>query len=215
MESTGTSRLLRRLRSAVWRSRFVLAAVCCGLAASVTVDALRPPAPPSRQVVVTARDVPAGTTLAAADVTTVSVAVELAPDDVLGDPGDVVGRTSAVPLPAGLPLHPGLVPGGGPASRAPEGSVVVAVRLAETSWLRPGDHVDLLAADDDGTRLARRALVLPGVGSDAGGGAGGLLDGAAPTGTDSPVTLVAVDPDEAAAVSSASGWGAVVAVLVP
>ncbi|WP_418276031.1 hypothetical protein ACNHYB_14375 [Isoptericola jiangsuensis] len=111
--------------------------------------------------------------------------------------------------------------GGGLAAQAPAGTVVVAVRLVEATWLRPGDRVDLVATDDDGDYLARRALVLPGLagaldgGDDGAGQGGGLLDGVGTRTTAQEVTLLAVDPDEAAAVSTASGWGATAAVLVP
>jgi pilus assembly protein CpaB len=215
MDTSATSRLGRRLRHVAWRARFVVAAICCGLAATTTVQALRPPPAPVGEVVVTARAVEAGTRLTAGDMTTLTVDLDLVPA-LLTDLDEVIGRSAAVPLPAGVPLHGALVTGGGLASQAPEGTVVVAVRLVESAWLRPGDRVDLLAADDGGTRLARRALVLPGQDTAAAGAqSSGLLDGvrAGPQGEE--VTLLAVDPDEAADVSATSGWGATVAVLVP
>ncbi|MCK0118121.1 SAF domain-containing protein [Isoptericola sp. S6320L] len=216
MEPSTTSRLARLARTVVWRGRFVVAALCCGLAAGATVHAVRPEAPPTREVVVTAREVPAGEPLRAADLGTATVAAELAPDGLLTDPADAVGRSPAVDLAPGIPVHADLVPGGGLADRAPEGTVVVGVRLTEAAWLRPGDRVDLLGTDDAADRLARRALVLPRLPADDGApGAGGLLGSAAPATADAAVTLVAVDPDEAAAVSAAAGWGAVAAVLVP
>jgi pilus assembly protein CpaB len=216
MEPTTRTRLARRARTLLWRSRFVVAAVCCGLAAGTTVEALRPAAPPTREVVVAARELPAGTNLTAGDLETLTVAAELAPQGVLTDPADAVGRSPAVTLASGTPLHADLVAGGGMAGRAPDGTVVVGVRLTEASWLLPGDRVDLLGTDEDAAYLARRALVLPPLGSDDGAtGTAGLLGGTSPTSTDAAVTLVAVDPEEAAAVSSAAEWGAVAAVLVP
>jgi pilus assembly protein CpaB len=216
MEPSTTSRLVRHARTIAWRSRFVVAALCCGLAAGVTVHAMRPEAPATREVVVAARAVPAGTTLRAGDLTTLTVAAELAPDGLLTDPADAVGRSPAVALTAGVPVHTDLVAGGGMAERAPDGTVVVGVRLADATWLRPGDRVDLLSTDDDAAdRLARRALVLPGLPADGGAtSSGGLLGSSAPASQDA-VTLVAVDPDEAPAVSAAAEWGAVAAVLVP
>ncbi|MEN5073186.1 SAF domain-containing protein [Isoptericola cucumis] len=244
-------RLARRLRTLSWRLRYVLAAACCGIAAALVVQALRPEPPPTVDVVVPAHPLAAGEAVRRADLDVRTVPAAMVPADVLTDAGAVVGRAPAVTLPAGLPLHPGLLPGGGVVSQAPKGTVVVPVRLDETAagWLRPGDRVDLLARDDGGATpvsagvesedgangtsgagagsdagsgkddyLARRALVLPGTGSpaDDGGAGGGLLGGAA-TGP-SPgrdVTLVAVAPDDAPALSAASGWGTVGAVLVP
>lgn len=217
----------------LWRARFVLAAVCCGLAAAAVVQAVRPAPPPTVDVVVPAHALAAGEPVAAADLTTVAVPATLAPDGVATDPAGLVGRTPVTTLPAGLPLHPGLLPGGGVVAQAPPGTVVVPVRLDDTAagWLRPGDRVDLVltgeaarAAGTDGSDgsddagrddpyLARRALVLPRPDTPEPSD-GGLLAGAtgAPEGSD--VTLVAVSEDEAPGLSAASGWGTVGAVLV-
>ncbi|GAA1731661.1 hypothetical protein GCM10009809_28900 [Isoptericola hypogeus] len=228
-------RAARRLRSVLWRTRFVLAAACCGLAAAVVVQALRPEPPPTVDVVVPAHPLAAGEPVQPSDLSTRTVPAELVPPDVLTEPGAVVGRAPAVPLPAGLPLHADLLPGGGIVAQAPKGAVVVPVRLDETAagWLRPGDRVDLLArddggvvpdpgtdddgADDDGdVYLARRALVLPGPGTPTtDGGGGGLLGVDDPASAARDVTLVAVAPDDAVRLSAASGWGTVGAVLVP
>jgi len=210
----------------------VLAAVCCGLAAAAVVQAVRPAPPPTVDVVVPARTLHAGKPVAAADLTTVAVAVALAPDGVATDPAELVGRTPVTSLPAGLPLHPGLLPGGGVVAQAPRGTVVVPVRLEDTAtgWLRPGDRVDLVLTGEaaralgdagkgsetdgrDDAYLARRALVLPRPEGPAPAG-GGLLGGATGASQDADVTLVAVSEDEAPALSAASGWGTVGAVLV-
>ncbi len=210
----------------------MLVALCCGLAATTAVHALRPDPPPTVDVVVPLHPLVAGEEVDADDLTVRTVLAELVPDDVLTDPGDAVGRVPAIELPAGLPLHETLVAGGGVVALAPDGTVVVPVRLddAASGLLRPGDRVDLVTvdagsldvelaeADDgpaDGTRhLARRALVLPGVAGRADGdGAGSLLVGGTAQGSAS-VTLVAVRPEEAPALSAASGRGAVSAVLV-
>jgi len=223
----------RWVRTVLWRTRFVLVALCCGLAATATVQALRPDPPATVDVVVPAHRLVVGATVEADDVTVTAVPAAFVPDDVLTDPADAVGRVPAVSVPAGLPLHADLVQGGGIVAQAPRGTVVVPVRLDEATarWLHPGDHVDLVvttdarpagtsadATDDpDGVYLARRALVLPGLGNgdDEGSaaGAGGLIGGA-PAGSAAPATLVAVAPDEAPSLSAASGWGTVAAVLV-
>ncbi|MFD6176153.1 MULTISPECIES: SAF domain-containing protein [unclassified Isoptericola] len=226
-------RALRRLRAALWRSRFVLAAVCCGFAAVAVVQAVRPAPPPSVDVVVPVRELPAGEPVSAADLTTVPVAAALAPEGAVASPADLVGRAPATALPAGLPLRAELLPGGGVVAQAPVGTVVVPVRLDATAagWLRPGDRVDLVRAgeagggsrtdlnsDADGDPapyLARRALVLPrpaaGAATDAGGG---LLGGPVGASDGIDVTLVAVSEDEAPGLSAASGGGTVGAVLV-
>lgn len=209
-------RLRRGLRTALWRGRFVLVALCCGLAATATAQVLRPEPPPTVEVVVPVHPLAAGKELDAGDLTVRTVPAALVPRDVLTDPGDAVGRVPAVDLPAGLPLHATLVAGGGLVARAPEGTVVVPVRLddAASGLLRPGDRVDLVAADAGTRHLARRALVLPGLPRGAGEPGPGPLLGGAAGGTDAPVTLVAVAPEEAPALSAASGHGIVSAVLV-
>ncbi|MDO8152355.1 SAF domain-containing protein [Isoptericola sp. b408] len=207
------------LRLVVWRSRFVVAACCCGLAAWAVVAAVRPAPPPTLDVLVTAHDVTTGHTLTSDDVTTVPVPAALAPATLLRDPDEALGRTTVVDLAAGTPLSASVVRPGGPAGSAPPGTVVVAVRLTESGWLRPGDRIDLVATDDGGTRLARRAQVLPPAAEDPGSSAvdepGAGLLGVPGAGDSTGVTLVAVSPEEAPAVSASSGWGAIAPVLVP
>ncbi|MGW8565622.1 SAF domain-containing protein [Isoptericola sp. NPDC055881] len=217
------------MRAALWRSRFVLAAVCCGFAATAVLQVLRPAPPPSVDVVVPVHDLPAGEPVSAADLTTVAVAATLAPDGAVADVTELVGRAPATTLPAGIPLRAELLPGGGVMAGAPRGSVVVPVRLADTAsgWLRPGDRVDLVVAHEavgvgeGGARadradvyLARRALVLPRPTGTRTGTSSGLLGGGGGTPEGADVTLVAVSEDEAPGLSAASGDGSVGAVLV-
>ncbi len=198
-----------------WRWRFLVAALCLGLAASVTVDALRPAPPSGVDVLVAARDLPAGLELTAADlrVSTVpestAVTGARASDDARAA---LVGRTTAVALPAGIPLVPQLLAGTGLAG--PPGTVVAAVRLADdalATLLAPGDRVDLLAAPAEGgagVTLARRALVLPSPPRAEGGGLlGSSVASRAPL-------LVAVRPDEATALAGAGTADVLFAVVV-
>ncbi|GAA1860222.1 SAF domain-containing protein [Myceligenerans crystallogenes] len=223
------ARLLRRTRRLVWRHRVLLAAICCGLAVTSALQVLRPPPPPSSTVLVTTRAVPVGTELTGDDVAERVIADALAPGSTLRRTAEAVGRTAVVGLPAGVPLHGGLLSDGGVLSSAPRGTVVVPVALADdgvAALLRPGDRVDLLTpaaagsqvtGDDGGSPpaayLARRALVLPlPEQRDPGdAAAGGLLgSGAGPP----SVTLVAVRPGEAPDLSAIAGTGAVSAILV-
>lgn len=218
-----------------WRLRFVVAAVCIGLAASATVAAARPAPPPTQPVVVTTREVPAGTALVAGDVEVLDVAAGLAPE-ALRTVDDAVGRTASVRLAPGTALQESLVAAGDLVAAAPEGTVVAAVRLdpGVGGLLTAGDRVDLLvaagelgppgsatpaepgAAGSDAATgapdpyLARGAVVVPGRAPEA---SGGLLGPAA--GTEQDVTLVAVRPEEAERLAAVAGWGAVTAVLVP
>jgi Flp pilus assembly protein CpaB len=174
-----------------------------------------------RDVLVPAHDLLPGVTIESGDLRVVSVPAALAPDGVLTDPADATGRTPAVILADGLPLTASLVEGGSVAALAPEGTVVVPVQLdaATAALLRPGDHVDVVIGVGNATVgdtpqfLARRALVLPVGVRDQDADSGGLFGGAQPS--QATITLLAVDPREAPALSAASGSRTLAAVLVP
>lgn len=205
----------RRLRILAWRLRHVVAATCLALAATAVVGELRPAPAPGVDVLVAARDLPVGTTLGAADVAVAGVPARLA---VAGSEASdearaaLVGATTAVAVPAGLPLVPQVLAGTDLAG--PPGTVVAAVHLGDDSvaaLLAPGDRVDLLAASLDGgpgVVVARRALVLP---TGAPAAAPGLLGG---DGSPAPL-LVAVQPDEAAALAGSAASDVLFAVVVP
>ncbi|WP_265522615.1 SAF domain-containing protein [Oerskovia flava] len=223
-----SGRLRRRSSALLWRLRFVVAAVACGLAAAVVVGELRPAPPPTEPVVVTARAVDAGTVLRVDDLDVVHLPVGLAPDGVLSTQDAASGRTASLALARGLPLTPELVAAGEVTASAPAGTVVAPVRLSDSAvaaLLVPGDRVDLLVGadgsghssghdtgDDPPTPyLARGAIVLPGTPPPT--AAGGLLGGSGDAAAG--VTLVAVTPQEAVQIATVSGWGTVAAVLVP
>lgn len=201
-------------RGVLWRWRFVVAAVGVGIAASSALQVLRPPAPQVRAVVVAARDLPAGTTLAAGDLRVARLPAGLALDSTRARADGLVGRATAVPVPAGLPVVPGLLTSEDLVG--PPGTVVAAVRLADPAMaalLTPGTRIDVLAAAAEtgaqGVVVARRALVLPvAPGDDEGGWAVGGE-------TDIPPVLLAVTPDEAAALSGAAVGALLSAVVVP
>lgn len=207
-----------------WRLRFVVAAVCCGLAATAVVAAARPAPPETVPVAVTTREVPAGAALSAADVEVRHVAAELAPE-ALRTVDDAAGRTASVRLAPGTTLQESLVAAGELVSAAPAGTVVAAVRLdpAVAGLLAAGDRVDLLVASGateaavvdpadpaPDPYLARGAVVVPGRAPET---SDGLLGSGASAPED--VTLVAVRPEEAERLAAVAGWGTVTAVLVP
>ena len=215
--------MTRRVRRGLWRCRFVLAAALLGAAATLTVHLLRPPPPPTVEVAVTARAVEAGAELTRDDIVLRAVPADLAPSGVVRAVHGLLGRSAIVGLPADMPLHSALVSDNGVSKAAPRGTVVVPVRLSDEAvadLLRPGDRVDLLEGTRSGSEpdagpryLARGALVLPVPETREAEGTGGLLGPA--SGSDRPVTLVAVSPQDAPELSAVSGWGSVTAVLVP
>lgn len=206
-----------------WRLRFVVAATCCGVAAAAVVAALSPAPPASVAVVVTAREVEAGSSVVAADVQVTEVPADLAPAG-LRSVDDAVGRTASVRIAPGTVLQESLVAAGDLGAAAPAGTVVAPVRLdpGVSGLLTAGDRVDLLVAAGatgpdgagdgpaDDPYLARGAVVVPG--RAEGTASGGLLGTSTST---ADVTLVAVLPDEAERLAAVAGWGEVTAVLVP
>lgn len=202
-----------RLRGALWKWRFVLAAACLGLAAAAVVHALRPAPPVTVPVLVLAGDAPAGVPLTPTSVEVARLPPAAVPAGALTAPEDAAGASPVVDLPARQVLTPSLVASGTPAG--PPGTVVAAVRLddaAVAALLAPGAHVDLVAARPEGgpgDTVARRALVLPAPAASADAGLLGTVDEAG-----APV-LVAVSPDEAVRLAEASASARIVAVVVP
>ena len=89
-----------RRRRVPWRwVRLVAAALCLGVAGWLAVRLLAPP-PPPHTVLVAVRDLPAGHTLLADDLTAVRVGDPLRPVDAVTDPQAVLGRSLAHPLSA-------------------------------------------------------------------------------------------------------------------
>jgi len=203
------------LRLGLWRARFGVAAVLLGTAAGCTVQALRPPDPPTSPVVVAAREIPAGTTLTSDDVRVVRFPRALLPERAVADPGSVLGAATAVPLAAGGPVLPGLL--ADEEVRGPAGTVVATVRFADPAvagLLSPGMRVDVLAATAEGGPggvVATRALVLPVARQDDAAGTLGL----AGSGDTSVPVLLAVAPQEAPALAGAAASALLSAVVVP
>ena len=209
--------LSRRLRIAAWRARLLVAALGLGLATAITVEALAPPAPPAVGVLVAAHDLAAGRTLTPADVAVAQVppGTAVAGSQASADArAALVGATTAVPVPAGLPLVEGVLVGD--RLVGPPGTVVTAVRLADDAVARllgAGDRVDLLAAPADGGPgqvVAHGALVLASPGAAT---AGGLID--VGSGDERATLLVAVRAEDAAPLAGAVTGTSLVAVVVP
>lgn len=170
-EEAGRRRGRRRVRWAQVASRLsgwprrVAAAL---LLVGAVVATLRPdgrgsaiaPAAPARAVVVTSRDLAAGTVIAPADLRSVSMPVAVVPSGAADRPAMLVGRVVAGPVRRGEPLTDARVVGPGlTAGLGPGGTAAVPVRLAEpetAALVRAGDRVDVLgtAVTPDGTGAA-------------------------------------------------------------
>jgi len=230
----GRSRRARRiLRHWWWRTRFLIAAVLILLAVNAASAQLRPAIDIAQTAVVAARDLAPGDEITATDLKVVDLPTALLGPEVFTDPSAAVGRQALVTIPAGMPIYQALFVGDKLLSAAPEGTVVVPIRLDEVaaSLLRPGDRIDLVLtstgslrswsdeeASSEPSYLARRALVLPDGGRLSGQSGSGPIPapGILSSGSGGPqVTLVAVAADEAARLSTVSLSGSLAAVLVP
>ena len=160
MSAPGLSRL--DLLRAVTRHRGLLAA---GLAAGSVASALTvltPTPEPGVLVLRAARDLPAGTALAAGDVVQVELPSAAVPDGALTAAPDALGRLLAAPLRRGEPLTDVRLAGTGLLGAADEGLLAVPVRLADAAsaaLLHAGDRVDVLAAGS-GAAAAPAAQVV-------------------------------------------------------
>ena len=188
------------LRRAVRRHRRLLAALAAAIAVYAGLVAVRGD-DTGVPVLTAVRAIPAGTSLAEADIAIARWPPGIVPEGTLTDVGDAVGRTTVAALPAGdIVARSDLLDGG---SLVNEGYVALPVRFgsgAPLELLRVGDRVDLIGTARDGrsaTVLVSRARVvaLPeDKGSVISGGGG--------------VVLFEVTPAQAATVADAASLGA-------
>jgi len=175
----------RRPRSPVHLARQVVSAALIVLALGL---ALRPPPSPaaaegaaSVPVAVAARDLPAGTVLAAADLTTARYPPGAAPAGVVGDPQELLHGVLAGGVRTREPITDARLVGRGVTSLLPGGQVAAPVRLADlavAALVHTGDRVDVLATAADAASadvVAKGALVVATSGTDEKAGAGLLL----------------------------------------
>ena len=146
------------------RKRWGLPVALGLITAVLLVAALWPKETPQRTLVVAARDLGAGTTLAAADLTTAQVDAARAPADAVADPGRFVGQTLAVVRFAGEPVTPRHI---GPAvTLAPDERGIAVKVQADTGLaglLRPGMKVGMVATLADGDRDIYAKSLLEGL----------------------------------------------------
>lgn len=156
---TGPGRRARWRRSVLRRS---VAAVCAAAAAVVAVGLLRPAPPPTTDVLVTARAVPAGAVLTAADVVLRPVPRAARQPGALTRRWEAVGRRSGSPLAAGEALTATRLVPRSAADGLPAGTVALHVLLADPAaadLLVPGSAVVVYPAVG-GSVLVRDATVL-------------------------------------------------------
>src|SRR5437764_7892407 len=196
--------LLHLVRRTIDWHRRPITAVLAGIAVLAGLSALSPKPAPTRAVWTAAHDLPGGAPLHAGDVVLRRIPLALVPTGALVTGSTVVGRLLAAPVRQGEPLTdvrllgPSLL-----AAIGRPGDVAVPVRVvdgaAATALVHPGDVVDVLAAAalDDSTApapalVASAVTVLAVPGRDAA------------TGSDAGLVVVAVSPQQAAALASAA-----------
>ncbi|WP_370542070.1 SAF domain-containing protein [Amycolatopsis sp. FDAARGOS 1241] len=121
---------------------------------------------PGTATVVSARDLPAGSVLRAADLRLADVPDDVRPAGALGSLDAAVGRLLSGAARAGEPLTDVRLLGSALPAKGESGTVTVAVRLADAAvaeLLQPGQHVDVVAAPDathTASALVRDAMVV-------------------------------------------------------
>ncbi|UMG93730.1 SAF domain-containing protein [Nocardioides sp. TF02-7] len=187
---------LTELRRAVLRRRRLLAVLCTAGAVGAGVQAARPPEPPGASLLVAARDLPAGTTLADDDVRLTTVPPDAVPDGAVEAPA---GALLAAPLRAGEPVTDVRLVGPGLAEGAP-GTTAMPVRLSDAdqaALLTVGDRIDVLATDPQtgSTDVVAPGALVAAVPEPAGAAADPLSG---------RLVVLLVDDDEVARISSAA-----------
>jgi Flp pilus assembly protein CpaB len=142
-------RWLRELRRAVtWRRRLLAAGLAAGSVA-FAIQALTPPPPAATDVVVAARDLPAGAVLSTRDLRLAERPTGGVPDGALDSTAAATGRPVSSAVRRGEVLTDVRLVGPGALRGLAAGTVAAPVRIADAesaALLRPGDVVDLLAA---------------------------------------------------------------------
>jgi pilus assembly protein CpaB len=123
---------------------------------------------PSLDVLVAARDLPAGAQVARGALAVRRVPARFVPPDALASADGVVGARVAVPVSAGGYLSAGLFGGGeegGASSGVGRGERAVTVEVAgggAVAGLAPGDRVDVLVSTESGAGAGRTVMALAG-----------------------------------------------------
>ena len=173
------------------------------LAAFVLVLAVLSQQAATREVLVAAVQLPAGSRLTAEAVGTVEVPLAPGLDPLLPSDYPIVGAVIAHGVPAGVPLRPDdlVQPDGGRNERSQQLlSIPVEPGRAVGGQLRPLDRVDLISVDEGVARLVAAGLPVVDLPPD---------DGRPFSGGGPWYVVVEVDSDQALAVAAAIDAGAV------
>lgn len=214
----GRQALPRKLNGWLGRNRRLIVALLLCTAVGIAVHQLTPASEQRVQVLAAARDLPAGSSLGAADLMPLDVPPDQAIPGALPPGTGFSGRQLATPLQRGqIPteaqlLGPGLLTG------APAGSAAVPLRIADPAslpLLSPGQLITIVLTGTGGFEESRKSEVLatavPVLWTSAQGGQPGQWLG---TGETDGLVVVAADPAQAGKLAGASTQGKLFFVLV-
>ena len=189
------------VRAFRWHRRW-FAAILASIAVLATLSVLSPAASGTVPVVVAARELAGGSTIAAADLVVLAYPADAVPDAAFAEPSGLVGGEVVATVPARRPLtRADLLTAG---SLVAAGKVAVPVRFSDADTaaiLSVGSRIDILGQRSPGAAVATvagdvRVVALPGVGRSGvlGGSGGGLV-------------LVEADSAQSAAILTATSAG--------
>lgn len=207
-------------RFAGWlsRNRRLVAALFLCAAAAIAVQQLTPAPVSTVTALAAARDLPAGTTVAAADLAQVQVPPGMVADGFLRDGAATAGKQLAAPLRKGQLLTDAQLLGPGLLAGTPAGSAAVPLRMADASSIQlvsPGQLVNIVLTSANGFDQKGPSEVLasavPVLWTSNKGGQGGQWLGT--TETDGLI-VVAATAEQSSRLAGASTQGRLFFVLV-
>jgi len=200
------------------RNRRLAVALLLCAAAGVAVQQLTPAPALTQTVLAAAHDLPAGKTLAQADVMQVHVPQELSPGGAFNDSSALAGKQLAAPVRKGQLFADSQLLGPGLLAGSPPGSAAVPLRLADPSsiqLLSAGQLINVVLTGGSGFEqpassevLAEHVPVL--WTSSVGGAPGQWLD----AGDSDGLIVVAANTEQARRLAGASTHGKLFFVLV-
>jgi pilus assembly protein CpaB len=209
---------IQAARSWIARNRRLTVALLLCLATGIAVQEITPESQLRVNVLVAARDLPTGTSLAESDFAMVGVPPDLAVSGSMKDVGALIGRQLASPLGKGqIPAESNLL-GPGLLTGAPLGSAAVPLRMADPSsiqLLSPGQLVTVVLTSAGSYDEPKQSEVLAGpvpvLWTSAHGGKTGEWLGTSET---EGLVVVAAGPQQAEKLAGASTQGKLFFVLV-
>jgi Flp pilus assembly protein CpaB len=150
---------VRSLRRRLLRHRRIVTALLAAGCAVAALEVWAPPAPETRDVVVAADDLSAGTRLGPDDLRVAKVAAGILPRGAAASSASFVGRTLAGPMRAGEVLTDQRIVATSLLAGFADGMVAAPLRIPDgevASLLTVGDRVDVFAASGDVSTAAEQ-----------------------------------------------------------